>query len=171
VQAGDTIEAPNMGIRLTCRGSAPALKMEMWMRADAAPIPMHVHPRQEERITVVRGTLRSRSGESERLLAPGEEVVSPPGEAHTIAPANDEEVEVLAELSPAMSYGDFIERSFALDRAGHVTRTGRANPLRLATAKPQDAEFFVAGVPPTIQRALLTAMGRVAHALGYDRST
>jgi quercetin dioxygenase-like cupin family protein len=160
-----------MGMRLTCRESAPALKMEMWMRADAAPIPMHVHPRQEERITVMRGTLRSRSGKSERLLGPGDEVVSPPGEEHTIAPADQEEVEVLAELSPALSYGDFVERSFALDRAGHVNRRGRGNPLRLATAKPQDAEFFVAGVPPALQRALLTVMGRAARALGYHRPT
>src|ERR1700751_6488043 len=108
-----------MGMRLTCRERAPALKMEMWMRTDDAPIPMHVHPPQEEGVTVIRGTLRSRSGKSERLLGPGDEVVSPPGEAHTIAPANHEEVEVLAQLSPALSYGDFLARSFALARAGH----------------------------------------------------
>jgi quercetin dioxygenase-like cupin family protein len=160
-----------MGMRLTCRESAPALKMEMWMRADAAPIPMHVHPHQQERITVVRGALRSQSGKRERLLGPGDEVVSPPGEPHTIAPAGDGEVEMLAELSPALSYGDFLERSFALDRAGHVNRQGRANPLRLAIAKPQDAEFFVAGVPAAVQRALLVAMGLAARALGYDRPT
>jgi hypothetical protein len=139
------------------------------MRGDAAPIPLHVHPRQEERIKVIRGTLRSRSGKRERLLGPGDEVVSPPGEAHTIAPATDGNVEVLAEISPALNYGEFLERSFALDRAGRVSRQGRANPLRLATAKPQDAEFFVAGVPPAVQRALLGAMGRAARALGYDR--
>jgi quercetin dioxygenase-like cupin family protein len=83
---GDTIEAPNMGMRITCRETAPALKVDLWLRADAAPIPMHVHPHKEERITVLRGALRSRTGKSERVLTAGDEVVSPPGEAHTIAP-------------------------------------------------------------------------------------
>ena len=40
-----------------------------------------------------------------------------------------------------------MERSFALDRAGHMNKKGRGNPLRLATAKPHEAEFFVAGAP------------------------
>src|SRR5438105_5865168 len=100
MQVGETIEAPNMGMRLTCRELAPALRFEMWINGDAAPIPMHVHPHQEERITVARGSLRSRSGEIDRVLEPGDVEISPPGEAHTIAPATDEEVEVLAQLSP-----------------------------------------------------------------------
>src|SRR5439155_14594750 len=32
MRAGETIDAPNMGMRLTCRESTPALKFEMWMR-------------------------------------------------------------------------------------------------------------------------------------------
>ena len=160
-----------MGMRLKCCESTPELKMEMWMRADAAPIPMHVHPHQEERITVVRGSLRSHTGGRERILGPGDEVVSPPREAHTIAPAGDEEVELLARLSPALNYAAFLERSFWLDRNGYVDKRGRSNPLRLATAKPQDAEFFLAGVPPAIQRVLLGVMGRAAQALNYDRAT
>jgi quercetin dioxygenase-like cupin family protein len=171
LQVGETIEAPNMGMRLTCRETAPALKFEMWMSSDAAAIPMHVHPRQEERITVVRGSLRSRSGKLDRVLEPGDVVISPPGEEHTIGPATDEEVEVLAQLSPALGYANFVQRSFELDRTGYVNKQGRGNPLRLATAKPQDAEFFVAGVPRVAQRALLVTAGRLARMLGYDQPT
>jgi Cupin domain len=169
MRTGDTIEAPNMGMRLTCRESIPALKVDLWMRADAAPIPMHVHPHQEERITVVRGSVRSRTGKVDRVLQPGDMVVSPPGEAHTVGPAADEEVEMLAELSPALGYGQFMERSFALDRAGHLNKTGRGNPVRLATAKPHEAEFFVTGVPSVVQRALLVALDRLAGLLGYNK--
>jgi quercetin dioxygenase-like cupin family protein len=168
MRTGETIEAPNMGMRLTCRENTPALKFELWMRGDAAPIPMHVHPHQEERITVVRGSVRSRSGKINSVLEPGDVVVSPPGEAHTVGPATDEEVEMLAELSPALGYEQFMERSFALDRAGYVNKKGRGNPLRLATAKPHEAEFFVAGAPPALQRALLIAVDRVAGLFGYN---
>jgi quercetin dioxygenase-like cupin family protein len=116
MEIGETIEAPNMGMRLTRRESGPKLKFDLWMRGDAAPIPMHVHPRQEERITVVRGSVRSRSGKVDRVLGPGDEVVSPPGEVHTVGPAADEEVEMLAELTPALGYEQFMERSFARPR-------------------------------------------------------
>ena len=74
-----------------------------------------------------------------------------------------------AELRPALNYERFIERSFALDRGGHINAKGRGNPLRMATAGPREAEFFVPRVPLGIQRTVLTAMERLAHRIGYDR--
>jgi mannose-6-phosphate isomerase-like protein (cupin superfamily) len=168
MEIDETIEAPNMGMRLTLRAITPTLRFELWMRGDAAPIPMHVHPHQEERITVVRGAWRSRSGKSDRVLGDGDVVVSPPGEPHTVGPASGEDVEAVAELTPALRYLEFMERSFALDRAGYMNKKGRGNPLRLATAKPHEAEFFVAGAPRGAQRALLRAVEAVARMLGYD---
>jgi mannose-6-phosphate isomerase-like protein (cupin superfamily) len=133
MRPGETIEAPNMGMRVTCRQSAASsggelLSFEFWMRSGATPPPMHAHPHQEERITVVSGSVRSRSGAAHRVLSPGDTVVSPPGESHTVGPAGNEDVEMLAELRPALAYEQFIERSFALDRAGHVNAKGRGNP-------------------------------------------
>jgi len=75
---------------------------------------------------------------------------------------------MVAELRPALTYEQFIERSFALDRAGHVDAKGRGNPLRLATTGARNAEFFLARIPLGIQRTTLAAMERVAHRLGYD---
>ena len=69
----------------------------------------------------------------------------------------------------ALAYGEFMERSFALDRAGHVNRSGRSNPLRMATLGMADAEFFMARVPISLQRALMNAFNRIGRALGYDR--
>jgi hypothetical protein len=99
------------------------------------------------------------------VLSPGDTVVSPAGEAHTVGPAGDEDVEMVAELRPALSYEQFIERSFALDRAGHVNAKGRGNPLRMATAKPHEAEFFLPRVPIGLQRALLRALNRLGRRL------
>ena len=152
-----------MGMRVTCRESAASsggelLSFDFWMRGGATPPPMHVHPRQEERITVVSGSVRSRSGAADRVLSPGDTVISPPGEPHTVGPAGNEDVEMVAELRPALAYERFIERSFALDRAGHVNAKGRGNPLRMATARPHEAEFFLPRVPITLQRALLRAL-------------
>jgi hypothetical protein len=145
-----------MGLRLTWRDvAADVLAFDLVMRAGAAVIPVHVHPHQEERITVLSGVVRSRSGGREQLLHVGDSVVSPPGEAHTIEPADGGDAEVHAELRPALRYGEFIERSFALDRAGHINARGRANPLRMATTGPAEAEFFIAGPPVGMQKMLL----------------
>jgi len=163
-----------MGMRVTCRESAASsggevVSFELVIRGEAPEIPMHVHPHQEERVTVVCGSMRARSGKTDRILSEGDTVVSPPGEPHTVGPAGDEDVELLAELRPALSYEQFIERSFALDRAGHLNAKGRGNPLRIAATGPRQAEFFYAGIPLGLQRAMLAASERLAHWFGYDR--
>ena len=78
MRPGETLEAPNMGMRVTCRESTAdsdgrLLSFDLWMRGSAAPPPMHVHPHQEERILVVNGLVRSRSGGRDRVLSPGDQ--------------------------------------------------------------------------------------------------
>src|SRR3954454_18127052 len=163
MRPGETIDAPNMGMRVTCRESAASsagalLSFDLWMSGSATPPPMHVHPRQEERITVISGSVRSRSGRADRVLSAGDTVVSPAGEPHTVGPAGNEDVEMVAELRPALTYEQFMERSFALDRAGYVNAKGRGNRLRMATAKPHEAEFFLPHIPLGLQRALIRAL-------------
>jgi hypothetical protein len=96
-------------------------------------------------------------------------VVTPPGEAHTIEPAGGEDAEVRAELRPPLRYREFMERSFALDRAGHVNAKGRTNPLRMAATGPAEAEFFLAGPPIGVQQLLLRFFAALGRALGYDK--
>lgn len=165
-----------MGMRVTCRESAASsdgelLSFDFWMRGGATPPPLHIHPHQEERITVVKGSVLSRSGGNDRVLAAGETVISPPGEPHTVGPAGTEDVEMVAELRPALGYEEFLERSFALDRSGHVNSKGRGNPLRIATAGAAKAEFFLAGMPVGLQRGMLRVMERLGRRFGYDRSS
>jgi hypothetical protein len=69
---------------------------------------------------------------------------------------------MVAQLRPALTYEQFMERSFALDRAGYVNAKGRGNPLRMATARPHEAEFFLPRIPIGLQRLLRTldSLGR-----------
>jgi hypothetical protein len=78
---------------------------------------------------------------------------------------------MVAELRPALNYEWFIERSFALDRAGHINAKGRGNPLRMASAGAREAEFFVPRVPLGVQRTVLAAMERLARLIGYDQGS
>jgi hypothetical protein len=81
--------------------------------------------------------------------------VSQPGEPHTVGPAGETAVEMVVEFRPALGFEAFVERTFALDRAGHLSPKGPGNPLRLATARPHEAEFFLPRVSVGLQRALL----------------
>lgn len=109
-------------------------------------------------------------GRVERLLHPGETVVSQPGEPHTVGPAGEAAVEMVVEFGPALGFEAFVERTFALDRAGHLNAKGHGNPLRLATARPHEAEFSLPRVPVGLQRALLRALAWLGRPLSADDS-
>jgi quercetin dioxygenase-like cupin family protein len=161
---GEQIEPPSLGLGVTWREVAEdVLAFDLVMRAGAPVIRLHVDPGQEERITFLSGTVRSRSGGRERLLGVGDAVVTPPGEPHTIDPADDEDAEARAELRPPRRYGEFMEHSFALDRAGHINAKGRANPVRMAATGPADAEFFLAGPPVAVQKPLLRFLAAIGR--------
>jgi mannose-6-phosphate isomerase-like protein (cupin superfamily) len=159
----ETIEASTMGHRITCLSDTVStggelLRFSFWMRGNASPTPLHVHPRQEERIEVVSGSVLSISGGVKRVLGPGGTISTPPGEPHTVGPAGEDAVEMIVEFRPPLGFERFVERMFALDRAGHLNAKGRGNPLRLATARPHEAEFFLPRVPIGLQRAILRAL-------------
>jgi hypothetical protein len=152
-----------MGQRITCSDTTAStrgelFRFDLWMRGGAHPPPLHVHPRQKERIVVVTGPVRSISGGVERVLSAGETVISQPEEPHTVGPAGETAVEMIVEFRPALGFEAFVERTFALDRAAHLNAKGQGNPLRLATARPHDAEFFLPRVPVGVQRASLRAL-------------
>src|SRR5215212_4996525 len=166
----ETIEAPSMGQRITCLSDTVStggelLRFSFWMRGDASRQPLHVHPRQEERIEVVSGSVLSISGGVTRVLGPGWTISTPPGAPHTVGPAGKDAVEMIVEFRPSLGFERFVERMFALDRAGHLNAKGRGNPLRLATARPHEAEFFVPRVPIGLQRAILDALDRLGRRL------
>ena len=172
MQLGETIEAPTMGQRITCSDTTAStggelFRFEFWMRGGGLAPPLHVHPRQLERIRVVRGSVRSISAGVERVLSAGETVVSRPGELHTVGPAGETAVEMVVEIRPALEFEEFAERTFALDRVGCLNAKGQGNPLRVATARPHNAEFFVARVPIALQRAALRAMDRLGRRLDF----
>jgi hypothetical protein len=72
---------------------------------------------------------------------------------------------MIVEFRPSLGFERFAERTFALDRAGHLNAKGRGNPLRLATARPHEAEFFVPRVPIGLQRTILRALDRLGRLL------
>ena len=70
--------------------------------------PAHLHPRQEERFTVLEGAVRAVLGGAEHRYGPGEEFTVPPGTPHTMAA--DVPTRVRWEVRPALRTAAFFER-------------------------------------------------------------
>ena len=127
----ETIEAPTMGQRITCQSNTVStggelLRFNFWMRGDASLPPLHVHPRQEERIEVLSGSVLSLSGGVRRVLGPGGTISTPPPEPHTVGPAGEDAVEMIVEFRPALGFECFVERvCFGLRRPRKRQGTGQ----------------------------------------------
>src|SRR4051812_50081648 len=96
-----------MGQRITCLSNTAStggelLRFNYWMRGDASPPPLHIHPRQEERIEVVSGSVLSISGGVRRGLGPGGTISPAPGEPHTPGPGGGDAGGGSVEIPPAV---------------------------------------------------------------------
>ena len=87
--AGQAIENPLSGERIIFLKTAAdtngeLLAIDLELRRDGHVPGTHVHPIQEERFEVVKGTMRFKMG-GKRMIATGGEVVVPPGVRHRFA--------------------------------------------------------------------------------------
>jgi quercetin dioxygenase-like cupin family protein len=170
-QAGDIIEDPVRGERIVFQKTArdtqgEFLRFDFLMKPGVAAIPRHVHPRQEERVEVIAGTVRYRLGGSEHTLAAGQSAVLPAGIPHTLWNAGDDQVHAVFEVHPALKTELAFETLFGLARAGKTNRSGMPNPLQGALLA-RDYETFLAWPPVAVQKAAMGLMAPLARLLGY----
>jgi mannose-6-phosphate isomerase-like protein (cupin superfamily) len=78
----------------------------------------HLHPKQEERIEVLSGSLRCRIGGRERTIEQGEVVTALPGITHTLWNEDEEEAHALVEYRPALGMETLFETPFGLGQDG-----------------------------------------------------
>jgi quercetin dioxygenase-like cupin family protein len=144
-----------------------------YFAAPGAKVPAHVHPDQEERFTVVSGTLGVRVGGRELILNPGQSAVGPPGVPHAWWNLSDEEeVRFLAELRPGLDVEIFLETVLGLARDGKtIGGIIPKNPLQLAVLVDEVGRWtYPAGIPKPVRKALFApvrVLAFVGGLLGY----
>jgi quercetin dioxygenase-like cupin family protein len=171
---GKTLVNPASGERITFRQSAAdtggalvAIDLELPQGA-RVPGGRHIHPRQEERFEVVKGTMRFRLGRKKIVARPGAVVVVPPGMAHDFANAGDEDVLVRVEMRPALKMEQLFEAAVALAEEGRTMLNGIPRPLELALFTREFEQEVQAAFPPLwIQRLALAPLARLARRRGY----
>jgi quercetin dioxygenase-like cupin family protein len=128
----------------------------------------HVHPSQEERFEVVRGTMRFRKGRRGVTAEAGDSIVVPPGTAHRFANAGDVPARIRVEVRPALEMEQLFETVAALAREGRTFSGGMPRPLDLALFMRRFEEEVQAPVTPGLVRVAMSPLAWLGRRRGLD---
>jgi len=175
----DWVVSPPAGkrVRFVDRPDDPdsdPLRFEMWLAAEASHGPMrHVHPEQDEFLTVVDGHMGVFHEGETAEYGPGEGVTVPAGDVHRFWNAGETELHVRGGVDPGLRTETFMRITYGLARDGApVTPSGMPlNALRLAALLDEfDDMLLLAGVPVALQRFGVTALAPLGRLAGYDNA-
>jgi quercetin dioxygenase-like cupin family protein len=167
------IENPLSGERITImerpRITGDALVWDLVLAPGGRVPNSHSHPEQEERFTVLDGTMRFRVGWRRLLARPGDVVVVPPGKVHHFANPGPVPARVLVESTPALLTEAMLETAAALARDQHAAGRMLPRPLDLALFMCDfDREVRAPYLPASLVRAVLRPVRGLARSLGRD---
>jgi mannose-6-phosphate isomerase-like protein (cupin superfamily) len=167
----DTIANPLTGYTITFLEATQDLFRfrEVALPSTYAPA-LHVHPLQQERFEVVRGSIEFVIGNQKIVCHPGQSVVVPPGVAHTFRNAGDGDAEMFGEYRPGLAEQSrrFFEVYFALARAGLTNAKGLPSVWQIAVEMPLMSDHVRLASPPwPVQRVVLALLRPIARMMGY----
>jgi quercetin dioxygenase-like cupin family protein len=173
IQVGDTIENPVTGERLLFRKTSretggQAVVIETFVQPNGFVAAAHVHPSQEERFEVLRGSVGFKVGRKKLIVGPGQRVTVPAGTPHKFWNAGDDEAHFVCEVRPALQFESLLETMFALAADGKTNRKGMPNPLRLAVIANAHFDTVQLPFPPALLQRIALAMGSpLGKLVGY----
>ena len=173
IHAGDTIHNPVTGERIVFRQTSretngQAVVIETYVQPNGFVAAAHVHPSQEERFQVLRGTVGFKVGRTEQVAGPVTHVTLPAGTPHRFWNAGEEEAHFVCEIRPALRFEQLIETMFGLASDGKTNRKGMPNPLRLAVIANAHFDTVRLPFPPAALQKLGLVLGSpLGRILGY----
>jgi quercetin dioxygenase-like cupin family protein len=173
-KAGDTIESPPTGARITFLKPArdtngELLQVDDVMQGGGRVAIEHVHPYIEERFEILSGTVGMSIRGQVRDVGAGETVVIPAGTPHVWGNPHDEEVHLIIEFRPALRMEEWFETFFGLQKDGKVNpKSGLPNPLQWAViSREYEDELYLASPPLWVQRVRFGLLALIGKLLGY----
>jgi mannose-6-phosphate isomerase-like protein (cupin superfamily) len=173
IRAGDVLENPVTGERLVFRKTSretagEAVVVEAFVKPNGFVAAAHMHPHQEERFEVLKGSVGFRRGREKLVAGPGERLTVPAGTPHKFWNAGDEEAHFVCEIRPALQFEQLIETMYGLAAEGKTNRKGMPNPLRLAVIARHHFEDVRLPFPPVWMQRIGLVMGApLGRLFGY----
>ena len=137
-----TVTDPVHRVRYSFQPDGENLIVDTWIEPGGG-LPAHLHPRQEERWSVLDGEVRFQLGETKRVIGPEDgEMVVRPQTKHAIASVSDREAHLRCVVVPAYGLQGFLDRERRRRPRGPVhARRDPEEPARrpLGGALPQAA--------------------------------
>ncbi len=172
---GDVVEAPLFRARATFLETAEQtngelLRVEVVLPAGFSVFE-HIHPAQEERHKVVRGTLRACVGGQQRDYMEGETAIGPPGVPHAWSnPSDSEQLCIVSEHRPALHMEALLEGGFTIARDLQADKKGALKHLlRMAMLLDEArADFYMTQLPMQALLRLFAALAPIGRLLGYE---
>lgn len=139
------------------------LIVDTWLEP-GGKLPPHIHPRQEERWSVVDGEVRFQLGKDKRVIGPADgEMVVRPGTVHGLENKSGREAHLRCLALPAAGLQEFLEDSARAARDGLFMRGGIPRSLRGARWAAgfldhhrEDVEMIFP--PRPVQRAMIALL-------------
>jgi mannose-6-phosphate isomerase-like protein (cupin superfamily) len=173
IRAGDTIENPVTGERMVFRKTSAetngeAVVIECFVKPNGFVAKAHVHPSQDERFEVLKGSLMFKLDGKELPAGPGDRILVPAGSTHRFWNEGEEEAHFVCEIRPALKFEQLIETMFSLAADGKTNKKGMPNPLRLAVIARDTFDTVQLPFPPAwMQRVGLASAAPLGRLLGY----
>ncbi len=173
IRAGDSIENPVTGERIVFRQTShetggEAGVIETYVKPNGFVAAAHVHPSQEERFQVLRGSVGFKIGRRKVVAGPGQRITVPAGTPHKFWNAGEDVAQFVCEIRPALQFESLLETMFALAADGKTNRKGMPNPFRLAVIAQAHFDTVRLPFPPAILQRVALGMGApLGKALGY----
>jgi mannose-6-phosphate isomerase-like protein (cupin superfamily) len=170
---GEVLESPVNGQRAIFRQTAAdtggrLLRLDFFVAPGGFLGNEHLHPRQEERIEILSGTLRCRIGGRERSVGAGESTAIPQGVPHTLSNESAQEAHAVVEYRPALRMETLFETLFGLGRDGNTDEEGSPGLLQGAVMlKEYEEEYRLARPSLPVRKALLAVLAPIGRLLGY----
>jgi quercetin dioxygenase-like cupin family protein len=162
---GDPIRDPVSRVRMSFEPDGENLIVDVWMERGGG-LPAHLHPRQEERWSVVDGKVGFRLADDERVIGPEDgEIAVPAGTVHGLTSVSDRDAHLRCLAIPALRLQAFLEESAAAASEGLFTSRGLPRGLRGARwaagflKRYRDETVFVSP-PQIVQRILIALLAR-----------
>jgi quercetin dioxygenase-like cupin family protein len=174
IQQGDVIENEVTGERLVFvktsqETDGELVVVEAFVKPTGFVASEHLHPYQEERFQVLRGTVGFKLDKSRMIAGPGQRITVPAGTPHKFWNAGDDEAHFVCEVRPALQFERLIETMFGLATDGRTNKKGMPNPLRLAVIAQAHFDDVRLPFPPVWMQRMGLALGApIGRLLGYE---